>query len=409
MEFKYFQFASPFYQFPRAITTSEYVDNFWDESKSKNTGRSWQFFDESLMDYQKLNGSTSGYRAKSYSPIVPIDIDDANVDNLKNILNKLNGLIGDFELVDLYFSGKKGYHIEIPSGYFGIKSSENLPERFKRMVSAMNIGADLSLYKQSQLYRMNNSYNEDGGYYKTQLDIEDIFDGIKLNDIKELSLKPTAQSFEMYEKPEIESREWLIELWETSECPDNTKLHVNGGVPKGKRNENAYDTALSLKTQEYPRETAYGIVMAQNKKNNPPEPNMETLLRSVDSAYNGDYWKKFSIDPILQQIKEDAYFHELNWRQRGIIINMLIEANIRENVFKGERIKRNQLVYGKKTTAKRWRINENTLVSILNKFEKDGIISKQVIKEDGKYSFTIITLLTFDVTQHFTHIFNEQK
>ena len=415
MEFKYFQFASPFNQFPRAITTSAVVDNYWDESKSNNTGRSWQFFDESLIDYHKLNGSTSGFRGKSDSPIIPIDIDNISITNLRNTLDKLHNLLGDLDHVHIYFSGKKGYHIEIPSCLFAINPTENLPERMKRLVSKMEIGADLSLYKSNQLYRMENSLNVSGGYYKTEIPMIDIDDGININEIKHLAEKPFTESFEMPKKGTIlwdkeywtRERDWLVDLWDETECPDNTKLQVNGGVPEGYRNANATDTAYSLKTQEYPREIAKKVIEEQNKKNIPPEPNLSELLRSVDSVYNGKYFKKFPINPILQQLQEDAYWDELNDKRKVVFIRMLMEANVREHVFHGFRIKRNQLVYGKESTAKRWGINEHTLVSILNKFEKDGIISKLVIKESGKSKFTIITLLTFDVTQPFTHKFNE--
>ena len=255
-QFKYFQFASPF-QSQRMVTTIADVDNYWEDASGENTGRSWQFFDDSLNDYWKQYGSPSGYRGKSYSPIIPIDIDTPSTENLFRVLDKLGNQIGDLQDINLFFSGKKGYHIEIPSGYFGIEPSDNLPERMKAMVTMMNIDADLSLYKANQLYRMNNSLNVDGGYYKTQLDYQDIVDGIQLEDIKCLASKPTAHSFEMYDLPDIQKRNWLVDLWDKTECPDNTTLKVSGGVTEGYRNANAYDTALSLKTQEYGKETAY--------------------------------------------------------------------------------------------------------------------------------------------------------
>ena len=76
VEYKYFQFASPFNS-SRVITTAEDVDSYWDESQGLDTGRSWQCFDKSINDYCKYNnGSSSGYQGKSDSPIIPIDIDN---------------------------------------------------------------------------------------------------------------------------------------------------------------------------------------------------------------------------------------------------------------------------------------------------------------------------------------------
>ena len=167
-EYKYFQFASPFNS-SRVITTADDVDIYWDESQGLDTGRSWQCFDESINDYCKYhNGSPSGYQGKSDSPIIPIDIDNTDTTNLKGVLNHFGEIIGDLESINLYYSGKKGYHIELPSGYFGVEPCDRLPERIKRMVMEMNIGADLSLYKNHQLWRMNNSLNVSGGCYKTK-------------------------------------------------------------------------------------------------------------------------------------------------------------------------------------------------------------------------------------------------
>jgi len=240
-EFKYFQFASPFSS-SRLITTADNVDSYWDESRDMDTGRSWQFFDDSLLHYVKYNNdSPSGYQGKSDSPIIPIDIDNTSTRNLIDVLNKLGDVLGDLEQVSLYYSGKKGYHIEIPSSLFALNPSDNLPERMKRMVSNFDIGADLSLYKQNQLYRK-------------------IIAGINLQEIQYLAKNPNSQSFELFEPPYVKERDWLVDLWEQTECPDNTKLKVSGGVNEGHRNENAYDTALSLKTQHYERELAYQVI-----------------------------------------------------------------------------------------------------------------------------------------------------
>ena len=410
MEYKYFQFASPF-QSERLIITAEDVDSYWDESIDTDTRRSWQTFDDSLLHYVKYNnGSPSGYQGKSDSPIIPVDIDNSSTANLIDVLSKLGDILGDLEDVCLYYSGKKGYHIEIPSSLFALNPSENIPQRMKRMVTRFDIGADLSLYKQSQLWRMNNSLNVGGGYYKTRIAIEDIIAGINLEEIQYLAKKPHSHSFELFEPPYAKERDWLVDIWEQTECPDNSKLKVSGGVNEGYRNENAYDTALGLKTQQIPKGIAYEIIEAQNEKNTPPEPNLKQLLKSVDSAYDGEYFKKFPINPVLKHLQEDVYWDKLNNRRKVIYIRMLCEANVREHIWKGERIRRNQFVFGKYSTPEKWGIKPDTLRTIMDKFEKDGKISRRVISRGKKNIFTIVTLLSFDISTHNnTHTFNKEN
>jgi len=164
-----------------------------------------------------------------------------------------------------------------------------------------------------------------------------------------------------------------------------------------------YNTALYLKTQGLSHNNAAKVILEQNKKNNPPEPNTEELMRTVDSAYNGKYYKKFPRNPVLQHLKEDVYWQELNDRRKRIYMQMLYDMNVRDAIYEGYLIKQNQFVYGKISTAKRWGVNYETLFKDMLKFERDSIINREVIKKGGKYLFTIITLLSFDVTHKYTH------
>ena len=395
MEYKYFQFASPFNS-RRLITTVDEVDSYWDKSKGMDTGRSWQFFDKSINDFYKYhNGSPSGFQGISDSPIIPIDIDNTDTTNLKDVLNHFGEIIGDLDSINLHFSGKKGYHIEIPSGYFGVEPCDRLPERIKRMMVQLDIGADLSLYKNNQLYRMNNSLNVNGGCYKTKLDINDIMDGMELEEIINWTKSPNNESFDMTEPQNCGTIPVLQTLWESTH--DITKLKVSGGVPEGYRNANAYDIGLSLKTQQYCEENAIEIGKSQNQLNDPPLDDKE-VITAIKSAYKGDFYKKFLFNPVLQHLKEDVYWNELNNRRKVVYICMLKDANVREHIFEGVRIKANQFVFGKIKTAKRWGMKIETLRKDMEKFEKDGIITRNVISRDGKNLFSIITIQSFDVT-----------
>ena len=81
-----------------------------------------------------------------------------------------------------------------------------------------------------------------------------------------------------------------------------------------------------------------------------------------------------------------------------------------ENIYEGERIRRNQFIYGKKSTPERWGFKQDTLRSIMDKFAKDGKISRRVISRGKKNIYTIVTLLSFDVSTHnYTHTFNKEN
>ena len=407
-EFKYFQLAFPFNS-NRLVTTAKKVYQYWSESQGLDTGRSWQLFDGSFTEYYNQKHTIRGYTGVSWSPIFPLDIDESSVENLYTTLTKLETIISALDTVQLYFSGR-GYHVEIPSALFGIEACENLPVRLKSASNQLGFGTDPKLYQNSQLYRLHNSMNTKSELYKVKLDVYKVMDGMTLEDIKEQAEIPQDQSFNVannfayWEKMnQTEPIPALVHLWESTVTAYNANNKPKWGVNKGLRNINGYDTSLSLKTQFISRYNTKKVILEQNKKNNPPEPNTEELMRTVDSAYNGKYYKKFTINPVLQHLKEDVYWQELNDRRKRIYVQMLYDMNVRDAVYEGYLIKQNQFVYGKISTAKRWGVNYETLFKDMLKFERDSIINREVIKKGGKCLFTIITLLSFDVTHKYTH------
>jgi hypothetical protein len=222
-------------------------------------------------------------------------------------------------------------------------------------------------------------------------------DGMELEEIINWTKSPNNESFDMTEPQNCGTIPVLQTLWESTH--DITKLKVSGGVPEGYRNANAYDIGLSLKTQQYCEENAIEIGKSQNELNDPPLDDKE-VITAIKSAYKGDFYKKFLFNPVLQHLKEDVYWNELNNRRKVVYICMLEDANVREHIFEGVRIKANQFVFGKIKTAKRWGMKIETLRKDMEKFEKDGIITRNVISRDGKNLFSIITIQSFDVTHN---------
>ena len=368
---------------------------------SQEYGITWQFFTDKMHSYYQEHGKCGGYVGESYSPFLPIDIDKIETDPA-DIIKQLYDL--DVEDFNFYFSGSKGYHIEIPSSLLGVEPCNNLPERYKYVANKLNIEADITLYKRNQLYRLPNTLNSKSQLYKIQLNPDDILDGMTLQDIQKLAREPQEESFQIENMLRFVNKdmpagvnEYLSELWDKSITHFNTKTPHVAGVKKGKRNSTAYDTALRLKTQGKSIVEAESTIIKMNEENDPPD-DVNQQLATVRSAYNGPYYKSFPINPVLQHLKEDYYWQNLNDYQKIVYLKMLYSMNVREAQYEGCGIKRNQFVYGKSSTARRWNIEPEKLYKTMLKFEKDGRIHREVIKSGGKHRFTIITLLVFDVS-----------
>ena len=162
--YSWVQFQENWCKSTREILQTSELDNYW-TSDSPEYGISWQFFTDDVQTYfNSHKNSCSGYSGNSYSPVLPIDIDDLQT-NPADIINQVYDLgVEDF---NFYFSGCKGYRIEIPSSLLGVEPCDNLPERYKYVASQLNIEADTSLYKKNQLYRLPNTLNSNSQLSKS--------------------------------------------------------------------------------------------------------------------------------------------------------------------------------------------------------------------------------------------------
>ena len=192
--YSWVQFQGNWRNSARSVVKIIDLDSVW-VPNSPEYGISWQFFTDDVQTYFNLHkNSCSGYSGNSFSPFLPIDIDNIETDPA-DIINQLyDWSVEDF---NFYFSDSKGYHIEIPSSLLGVEPCDNLPERYKYVASQLNIEADTSLYKRNQLYRLPNTLNSKSQLYKILLNPDDILGGMTLQDIQQLAREPQEESFQI--------------------------------------------------------------------------------------------------------------------------------------------------------------------------------------------------------------------
>ncbi|MGD0572873.1 MAG: hypothetical protein ABSB11_07605 [Sedimentisphaerales bacterium] len=84
------------------------------------------------------------------------------------------------DCLGLFFSGSKGYHIEVSWKVFGPQPSPYILQLCKRMaLKAVDAGVkslDTGIYNQGRLWRMPNSINSKKGFYKIPLTYEELRD-----------------------------------------------------------------------------------------------------------------------------------------------------------------------------------------------------------------------------------------
>jgi len=164
------------------------------------------------------NNSTAGYKGKVRFSFLAIDFDSQELNESLNWTRELiNKLKEDYDLnpehIRYYFSGNKGFHIEIP--YWMIdehhQPSAKYPQIFKEIVQELTTHADLSLYQTLRLYRINNTINSKTGLYKIELNFNEILN-LSVDKIKRLATSYRFNSVTVFDH-EKESSEKLYQLF----------------------------------------------------------------------------------------------------------------------------------------------------------------------------------------------------
>lgn len=145
-------------------------------------------------------GSVRGYKGSVYGPIIDFDIDSRDgsgnptpevaVPKAIALLDTLTALQIPPDLIRVYFSGSKGFHISFPSMLAGALPGVELPaveKCFCGMV-AKRAGAEIdqTIYQTVHLLRAPNSVHEDSGLYKIPLTIEELRT-LTLGEIRQLA------------------------------------------------------------------------------------------------------------------------------------------------------------------------------------------------------------------------------
>jgi hypothetical protein len=179
------------------------------DSYSKKHGNIGIYTSVWLYDSKNIDSSTR------YSNLY-FDLDNKDIEvsynETEKLLEQLHKNI-PVEAVKIYFTGKKGFHIECDSSCLGISPGNDLPTIFRFIASDyknnMNIDSiDLSVYDARRMWRLAGSMHQDTKLYKTLLTLDDFKKGIEF--IKNKASSPSSVDYE--ETPfNYKANEWYRE------------------------------------------------------------------------------------------------------------------------------------------------------------------------------------------------------
>lgn len=396
------------------------------EDSSKEGYSSWCKFTDDYLEYSKNhNKHVKGYDEKCYSDWLPIDIDNSDLkDSLTKCREVIDSLINDYKVpvksLKIYFSGSKGFHIEVLTILFGdIKPSSNFPYIVKDVFKNMGLGnIDQKIYNRNALWRIPNTINKKSNLYKVPITVDELRN-LSIFEIKELASGTRKIDVEIL-PTEWDSIDKLKDIWNSStlDIKEKYRSNINNstpqittcvkkkypGVEKGKRNKTAFQIARGLKASGNSIiEAKDYIINKWNPKNNPPENNILSLKHTIESAYSYNHYDSGSIG-ITQHFRTDRYYKVLNNAQKVVYVYLISHINEVEKIA-WEKFKcgPNQIITSPGCLSEKTNVTIKKVKTLLTKLKDWGRISIEVLKEGNKDICSRITFHCIDLEQPNVH------
>jgi len=195
-------------------------------SRAKDCGTTWLRFTEDYVHHaeamrERNSGkrSVAGYEGLAWTPFVPLDVDRdgdpaAALEDARKTVRRLENLYDvPLDALRIFFSGSKGYAIELPGVLFGgfephVDLNHVVGYIAERLTGDL-AGFDPSIYLKTGLWRLPNTINAKSGLYKVPLTIGELLK-LELRDI--LTLATAPRTIEVTPADEFMAVETLVEL-----------------------------------------------------------------------------------------------------------------------------------------------------------------------------------------------------
>lgn len=174
-----------------------------------------------VTNHQNANGNPTieGFDGEVWDPSLPFDFDDRHdpahaLDWVRQFFDRLRREDVPLDALRVYFSGAKGFHVEIPHTLFGgFEPSVELHvwERRAAVELMHGIPFDTAVYDKLRLWRLTNTLNAKGQHYKVQLSIAEVL-GLSMDEILSLAAAPRPRLVLTPDEEWI-ANDFLVEVW----------------------------------------------------------------------------------------------------------------------------------------------------------------------------------------------------
>jgi len=373
----------------------------------------WVDYDESAIKYYKENNRIGGYKGVVCPKIFPIDIDcGGDLELSLMVCKEITGMLVHVLDVDrssfkIFYSGSKGYHIEIPGTLFEITPApqKEICRRFKSIALKLHDNIDDKIYKPNMLWRCANTINSKSGLYKVQLHYNELH-SLSTSEVLELAKSPRFLEY-------VDCIEWVSDdtlgaLWaqtlvevqkprpdrqNTAIFTSDNPLEVPNGAIKGNRNEKCFEIALNCRSHGYGIEDAKEFILKWNRGNIPPVKNHYELTRTIESAYSYEVGIN-SIVGLKAHFRDDGLYNSLDNNGKVMYTHVFCRLNDTDKEFAGIMILQDQWVYSNRTFAEAVNVGVQKVKKFIKRMVDAGRIQVDVVTVQSS-GFNTRQLLTW--------------
>ncbi len=235
------------------------------------------------------------------------------------------------ESIRVYFSGNKGFHLEIPFEALDIEPIKQLNKVFEIIAKEIKSlchfpSLDTAIYDAVRLWRLPNSINSKSGLFKIPLKIDEV--KYPSDKIKELAKNPRLDF--AYSQPLLWKE--FKEIFEKAKRiidKVKPKSGVFDPVEEGARNDATFRRAIRLKGEGKTFEQAVKICSEIQDK---PPLSLSEIKRTVASAYH----EKYLVEPPggkKTKKDENQIFTSFIVTGEGLVCEEVYDSNLGEPLF----------------------------------------------------------------------------
>ena len=217
-------------------------------------------------------------------------------------------------MLQIYFSGNKGFHVVIPHEVLNLKPCQNINDVLKRaaMFFKLQFSADTldtAIYDRRRLFRLPNSINAKSGLYKVPITARQLHEFSK-EQMREWAREPKPYPFVIPRYIPEAAKQFanIVRMKETKKAKPKKKLEIpkdkqqmlpcvdhllRTSIPKGSRNRTMVALASSIMQAGYDYDETMEIIEEWNEQNDPPVSSRElrtTVWSAAREIENGRGW-----------------------------------------------------------------------------------------------------------------------